>query len=82
MIPLLMVSFSKKLGNTPDAIMKGKKLGKVKGSPEKKGKKKNPWSDSDVSDVEGQFLLYSMLPFLTRCVKSFNKPSQAAIYQM
>ena len=32
--------------------MKGKK-GKGKSSPEKKGKKKNPWSDSDVSDVDG-----------------------------
>ena len=40
------------MGNTPDAIMKGKK-GKGKGSPEKKGKKKNPWSDSDASDVDG-----------------------------
>merc|ERR1712130_382152 len=41
--------------NTRDAIMKGKK-GKGKGSPEKKGKKKNPWSDSDVSDVDGSDL--------------------------
>merc|ERR1712241_1288683 len=51
----LNTSLSKKLGSTPDAIMKGKK-GKWKGSPEKKGKKKNPWSDSDVSDVEGSDL--------------------------
>ena len=43
------------MGNTPDAIMKGKK-GKGKSSPEKKGKKKNPWSDSDVSDVDGSNL--------------------------
>merc|ERR1719266_313666 len=35
--------------------MKGKK-GKGKGTPEKKGKKKNPWSDSDVSDVDGSDL--------------------------
>ena len=48
----LNTSLSKKLGKTPDSIMKGKK-GKGKGSPEKKGKKKNPWSDSDVSDVDG-----------------------------
>ena len=39
------------MGNTPTAILKGKK---EKGSPGKKGKKgKNPWSDSDVSDVDG-----------------------------
>merc|ERR1719220_2075785 len=55
----LNTSLSKKLGNTPDAIMKGKK-GKVKGSPEKKGKKKNPWSDSDASDVEGSDLSDAM----------------------
>ena len=48
----LNTSLSKKLGKTPESIMKGKK-GKGKGSPEKKGKKKNPWSDSDVSDVDG-----------------------------
>merc|ERR1712032_95652 len=51
----LNTSLSKKLGKTPDSIMKGKK-GKGKGSPEKKGKKKNPWSDSDVSDVDGSDL--------------------------
>ena len=58
---MIWVTFSKKLGNTPDAIMKGKKL---KGSPKKKeGKKKNPWSDSDVSDVEGpnSFIFQSTL---------------------
>merc|ERR1712222_32846 len=49
------MGLSKKLGKTPDSIMKGKK-GKGKGSPEKKGKKKNPWSDSDVSDVDGSDL--------------------------
>ena len=46
--------FSKKLGNTPDAILKGKSKSKTNGTPKKKGeKKKNPWSDSDASDVEG-----------------------------
>merc|ERR1712130_788346 len=50
----LNTSLSKKLGNTPTAILKGKK---EKGSPgKKKGKKKNPWSDSDVSDVDGSDL--------------------------
>jgi len=52
----LNTSLSKKLGKTPESIMKGKGKGKGKGSPEKKGKKKNPWSDSDVSDVDGSDL--------------------------
>ena len=57
------------MGNTPDAIMKGKK-GKGKGSPEKKGKKKNPWSDSDASDVDGSnsfilFVLNSLISYLS-----------------
>merc|ERR1719234_2559467 len=51
----LNTSLSKKLGKTPESIIKGKKV-KGKGSPEKKGKKKNPWSDSDVSDVDGSDL--------------------------
>ena len=34
--------------------MKGKSKSKTNGTPKKKGeKKKNPWSDSDASDVEG-----------------------------
>ena len=40
-------SLSKKLGNTPTAIMKGKS----RGTP-KKGKAKNPWSDSDGEDPD------------------------------
>merc|ERR1711994_255390 len=53
----LNTSLSKKLGNTPDAILKGKSKSKMNGSPKKKGeKKKNPWSDSDASDVEGSDL--------------------------
>ena len=49
-----LLFFSKKLGNTPDAILKGKSKSKTNGTPKKKGeKKKNPWSDSDASDVEG-----------------------------
>merc|ERR1712088_930630 len=53
----LNTSLSKKLGNTPDAILKGKSKSKTNGTPKKKGeKKKNPWSDSDASDVEGSDL--------------------------
>merc|ERR1712241_568798 len=53
----LNTSLSKKLGNTPDAILKGKTKSKTNGTPKKKGeKKKNPWSDSDASDVEGSDL--------------------------
>ena len=49
--------------------MKGKK-GKGKGSPEKKGKKKNPWSDSDASDVNGSnsfilLVLNSLISYLS-----------------
>ena len=40
-------SLSKKLGNTPNAILKGKSKGSAK-----KGKAKNPWSDSDGDDPD------------------------------
>ena len=68
--------------------MKGKKL---KGSPKKKeGKKKNPWSDSDVSDVEGpnsfifQRTLLSYTPIIVHlmCAVNIDEQLQAAIYLM
>jgi len=50
-------SLSKKLGNTPDAIMRNKSKA-AKGSGKKKGK--NPWSDSDGEDVDGSDLSDAM----------------------
>merc|ERR1712127_852936 len=53
-------SLSKKLGGTPDGIAKGKGKGRApKGTP-KKGKAKNPWSDSDGDDVDGSDLSDAM----------------------